>query len=226
MGSTLTTFDSLLKIRYVDSDMVEKLTYPDNVLLGMLEKRGDTGMVGSKLDVPLITVLPQGLSTTFSSAQTAKTNIVAKNFLITAGDYYGSVDIGDKVMMASRTNQGAFLENKVTEIDGLYMQAGEDLSVYTWGNGGQAIGRIASIATNDITLVNSIDAQNFEIGMSVVASANDGATSTDSLRDNGDATTITVVNRATGALTVASAAAISGLAVGDYLFRLGDFYGD
>ena len=55
-GSTLTTFAALLKERYIDSDRVEELTYPENVLLGMLEKRGDTGMVGSDLPVPIITV--------------------------------------------------------------------------------------------------------------------------------------------------------------------------
>lgn len=225
MGSTLTTFDALLKERYVN-DVVEKLTYPDNVLLGMLEKRGDTGMVGDTMPVPIITGLPQGISGVFANSQTAKSNIVASKWAITAGDYYASIDIGDKVLMASRTNQGAFLENKVVEIDGLYEQAGENLSVYAWGNGGQALGRIATLSTNDITLVNPIDAQNFEVGMSVVASANDGSTTTDQLRDSGDQTTVANINRSTGALTLTSAAAISGLAVGDYLFRFGDFFGD
>lgn len=223
MGSTLTTFDALLKQRYIDSDMVEKLTYPENVLLGMLEKRGDTGMVGSTMPVPILTALPQGVSSIFSSSQTAKSNITASKFLINAGDYYGSVDIGDKVMMASRTNQGAFLENKVTEIDGLYEQMGEMLSVYTWGNGGQALGRRASLSGNDVTLVNSIDAQNFEVGLTVQSSPNDGSTSTDVL--NTGSTTVSKINRATGVVSLANAASISGFADGDYLFRLGDFFG-
>lgn len=224
MGSTLTTFDALLKERYIDSDMVEKLTYPDNVLLGMLEKRGDTGMIGDTMPVPIITGLPQGVSGTFATAQSSKSNIVASKWNITAGDYFATIDIGDKVMKASRTNQGAFLENKVTEIDGLYEQAGEALSIYTWGNGGQAIGQIAAINSNDLTLVNAIDSQNFEVGMTIKSSTGDGSSSTDTQQTG--STTVAKINRATGVVSLTNAASITTLAVGQYLFRAGDFNGD
>ncbi len=226
MGSTLTTFDALLKEDYIDSDRVEELIYPENVLLGKLEKRGDTGMVGDQMPVPIIYGLPQGLASPFTTAQTNVSNIKAEKFVITAGDYHGVVHIGDKVMMASRTNRGAFLENKVTEIDGLYEQAGENFSSYIWGNGGNALGQIAAINSNTITLVNSADAMNFEVGMTVVGSAADGSVATDSLRDSGDGTTVSGINRAVGDVTLTSVAAIAGLAVGDYLFRQGDFFGD
>jgi hypothetical protein len=226
MGSTLTTFDALLKEDYIDSNRVEELIYPDNVLLGKLEKRGDTGMVGDQMPVPIIYGLPQGLAAPFATAQANVSNIKAQKFVITAGDYHGVVHIGDKVMMASRTNRGAFLENKVTEIDGLYEQAGENFSKYIWGNGGQSLGQIASINSNTITLLETSDAMNFEVGMTVVASAADGSTSTDALRDSGDSTTVSEVNRATGTIVLASAAAIAGLAVNDHLFRAGDFFGD
>ncbi len=96
-------------------------------------------------------------------------------------------------------NVGAFLEAKVAEIDGLYQTAGEMLSLYTWGNGGQALGQIATLSTNDFTLTNPTDIGNFEIGMTLVASARDGSTSTDSLLDSGDSTTLASINRSTGA---------------------------
>ena len=224
MASTLTTFDALLKERYLP-DVVEKLTYPENPLFGMLEKRGDTGMVGDVMPVPIITALPQGQAATIANAQTAATNIAASKFAITAGDYSGSVSIGDKVMKASRTNQGAFLEDKVLEIDGLYEQGGENLSVYLWSNGGCALGRVASIGpgANDVTLVNSIDAQNFEVGMTTKDSANDGSDSGHTLLTG--TTTVAGVNRATGVVTFTDRSQYSSLAVGDYLFRLGDFGG-
>jgi hypothetical protein len=226
MGSTLTTFDALLKERYIDSDRVEELTYPENVLLGMLEKRGDTGMVGDVLPVPIITANPQGVGGVFATAQTGASNIGASKFAITAGDYYGVVQIGDKVMQASRTNQGAFLEDKVTEIDGLYETAGESLSVYTWGNGGQALGQVASIGpgAQDITLVNPIDAQNFEIGMTARESANDGSDTGHVLRSG--STTVAGVNRATGVVTFTDRSQYSALAGGDWFFRAGDFFGN
>src|SRR6185436_17484089 len=111
-----------------------------------------------------------------------------------------------------------FLEHKRIEIDGLYETMGEMLSIHAWGNGGGSLARIATISTNDITIDKPEQAANLEPGMAVVASANDGSITTDSLRDNGDSTTVTVLNRATGAATLASAAAISGLAAGDFLF--------
>jgi len=223
MGSTVSTFDALLKERYLDSSIVEKLVYPDNPLLGMLQKRGDTGMVGDTLPVPIITGLPQGQSGTFTTAQTNATNIVASKWAITAGDYYGVVKIGDKVMMAARTNAGAFLENKKVEVDGTYEQAGDNLSCYAWGNGGQALGRVGAISGNDITLMETADSAKFEVNMELVFSANDGSSSGHSLRTG--ATTLDNINRGTGVLTI-TASDITGESVGDYLFREGDFFGD
>ncbi len=224
MGSTLTTFDALMKERYYDSSVVEKLIYPENTLLGMLQKKGDTGMVGDLLPVPIVTVLPQGVGGVFSDAQANVTSLAARKWEMSAGEYYGVVHIGDKVLEASRSNAGAFLENKKIEVDGLYEQAGESLNIYAWGNGGGAIGQRASAATNDITLVRAEEAANFEIGMSVVASAADGSTTSDSLRAGG--TTVASVNRSTGVVGLVSAAGITSFADLDYLFREGDFFGD
>lgn len=223
MGSTLTTFDALLKRRYEDSSRVEKLMYGDRPLLGRLTKRGDTGMVGSSLPVPFIYGNPQGIGGTFSTAQTNNTNIKPDQWLITAGDYFGVVEIGDKVLAASRNNVGAFLSNKLTETDGLYEQCSENLDIYLWGNGGQALGQRASASTNVITLTNPETAANFEVGMTVVASSADGSTSTDTLRTG--STTVAGVDRGNGTITLTSAAAITLFANNDYLFRQSDFFG-
>ena len=228
-GSSLTTFDALMKERYMDSSIVEKLVYPDNPLLAKLQKLGDTAMVGDQMPVPLFTALPQGHASQFTTAQTnaglTAGNTTSLKWVITAGDYHDVIYIGDKVLMASRTNNGAFLENKETEMDGLLEQAGENHSVYIWGNGGNALGQRLSISGNDVTLVKDIDAQNFEVGMNVLASANDGATVTDALRA-GTAATISGVNRATGVITATDWADITAFANSDYLFREGDFSGD
>lgn len=223
MPSSLTTFDSLLKLRYEDSDKVEKLIYGDRVLLGLLTKAGDTGMVGSSMPVPFIYGNPQGASGSFTNAQANASNILPDKWLIQAGKYYGVVTIGDDVIAASRTNTGAFLQNKITETDGLYETCAEDLDIYLWGNGGQALGQRASISTNTVTLSSLEQAANFEVGMTVVASSADGSTSTDTLRSG--STTVTAVDRGNGTVTLASAAAITSFANNDYLFRQGDFFG-
>ena len=228
-GSTLTTFDALMKERYMDSSIVEKLVYPENPLLAKLQNSGDTEMVGDVMPVPIFSALPQGLSGGFSTAQTNAAltggNTASYKWQITAGEYYGVIYIGDKVIMASRTNKGAFLANKEIEIDGLFEQAGENMSVYLWGNGGQAIGRRASVSGNDMTLVADIDAQNFEVGMNLKASVADGSTSTDTQR-GGTAATVTGVNRSTGVVTSTTYGNITSFADNDYLFREGDFFGD
>lgn len=223
MASTLTTFDGLMKEKYEDPSVVEKLIYPENPLLAMLEKRGDTGMVGDVLPVPILYGLPQGLGITFSTAQTNATNVKTTKWSITCGDYYGVVQIGDKVMAASRTNQGAFLSNKEVEMDGLIEQIGDSLSVHAWGNGGLALGRIASISSNTLTLETPSDIANFELDMELVASGDgDGSAGTENLRSGNS--TVANIDRAAGTVTI-TVSEITSLAAGDYLFRQSDFGG-
>lgn len=222
MGSTLTTWSNMLKARYT-KEKVENLTEADRPLLSMLRK--DTEQQGSSLEVPLLHVNPQGIAgSTVAVAQTNATNVVAKKFSMTCGDYFGSVYIGDKVIKASRGNPGAFLENKVAETDGLYEQMSDNLAIYAWGNGGGSLGVRASASTNVITLTDPAQTLNFEEGMTVVASANDGSDSSHALRTG--STTVASVERDAGTVTLTSAAGITSFANNDNLFRQGDFFGN
>jgi len=223
MGSTLTTWSNMLKARYT-KEKVQNLTEADRPLLSMLRK--DTEQQGSSLEIPLIHVNPQGIAGSgISRAQTSQTSLVAKKFSATCGDYFGSVYIGDKVIKASRGNPGAFLENKVAETDGLHEQMSDNLAIYAWGNGGGALGKRASISTNVVTLAEPADTLNFEEGMFVVASANDGSDASHALRA-GAGTTVASVQRDAGTVTLVSAAAITDFANADFVFRAGDFFGD
>jgi hypothetical protein len=152
----MAVFDAFLKRRA--AKRFEKLVYADNVLLGLLEKRGDTGMEGESLQVPLHVAKPQGQGGTFEDAQAVANSAPGGNnkqykMLITAGSYFGVVNIGDKVMEASRTNAGAFLSAKTHEIENLQEQTGENLAGYLWGNGGNSLGQISALpGSNVITL--------------------------------------------------------------------------
>ena len=225
-ASSMDTYAALLKERYMDASKVEKLVYPENPLLGMLEKKGDTGMVGSQLVVPIITKNAQGVGGVFATAQAVATPTGSDKFNIEAGKYYGVVEIDDFTIAAARNNAGAFLEHKKFEIDSLYETMGDNLSMHVWGNGGGALGRIATISTNDVTLTNPEQIANFERDMEVVASANDGSDSGHSLRDSGDSAGVGTINRTDGSLVLDTASEISGLVAGDYLFRKSDFAGD
>lgn len=223
-ASSLTQFDALLYERKLDSSRVEQLMYGDRTFLGMLQKKGDEGMMGSQMPVPFFYGNPQGAGGAFATAQTNQTNTKSDQFFMTAGKYFATVAIDDLTLKSSRTNMGAFLSNQIAETDGLYETVAEDLSIYTWGNGGQSIGVRASISTNTITLTNPSDAGNFEIDMILTASANDGSDPAHTIRAGSSA--VTAVNASAGTVTIASAAAITGFADADNLFRQSDFFGN
>lgn len=224
-ASTTSTFASLLKTRYT-GDKVQSLTYTDRPLLALLSK--STEFSGDGMKIPVIDVNPQGVAAqSLAIAQGAQTSLSAKHFTLTVGDYYGSVEIGGKVMALSRNNMGAFLENKVAEIDALYEQIANNLHIHLWGNGGGALGQRASISTNTITLTDKSDVFAFEVGMTLAASANDGSDSGHALRTGSPGyTTVSSRSPEDGTVTVASAAAITSFSDSDYLFRYGDFFGN
>lgn len=222
-ASTLVQFDYAMKERYTDTK-VENLTLAERPFLAMVPK--DEDFQGDGQPVPIIHGNPQGISGGgLSVAQANSTNSVGKKFLLTAGDYWATVDLGDKVLKASRGNPGAFLQNKAVEVDGLYEQMADNLSTYAFGNGGGRLGARASLAGNVITLTTPQDAVNFEEGMVIVAAEFDGSDPAHALR-GGSAGAVTAVDRATGTVTVTNAAGIAAFANGDSLFRQGDFKGN
>jgi hypothetical protein len=221
MASTLTTWDFALKEWYTD-DRVEDLCFSDNVFLGLLAKNED--FQGDGHPVPLIYGNPQGVAgTSLLTAQGNTGNVLGLKFLYTAGDYFGTVDIGDKVIKASRSNPGAYLENKRAEIDGLYRQMADALSIYSFGNGGHALGRENNVWTtgNAITLADPSDACNFEVNQHLVASTTDGSAAG---TVKAGSTYVTAVDREGGIVTVNDITDITGtFAKQDYLFREGDY---
>lgn len=228
MTSSLAQYDAYFKEQY-DDDRVKELVFPDNVFLGRLQKKSnDPSFQGDSLIVPVQYQLPQGVSAKFATAQSVSNssggNTGQGKFVIQPGNCYGVVSIDDKVLTLSRSNPGAFLSAKTHEVDGLYEQMGEVLSIAVWGAGGNSIGRVLSVNGNVITLATTYDASNFEIGMYLATSSADANDGTGTL--DGGSAAVTAVNPATGEVTVDNAAALTGLAQDRYLFRLGDFGGD
>jgi len=222
MALTLTTYDSLLKRRFTPQK-VQDLTEADRPLMARLKK--DPSFSGSAMQVPLIYGRPQGIAAqSLAIAQGSTSNVLPKHFLLTIADYFGTVDISSKVMLASRDNPGAFLSSKTADIDGLYEQMADNTHQLLWGNGGGALGRRASAATNVITLTEKTQVFAFEVGMTVAASSGDGSSGSDALRSG--QTTVASRDPEAGTITLTSAAAISSFADNDYLFRYGDFAGN
>lgn len=224
MAGSLTTFAALMKRR--ERIAVKTLDFGDNTLLSKLEMNGEANFQGSVEVVPIIDNNPQGVSRVFQTAQTNATNIGANQFLLTPGDYYGVVDLEDKAMKMARGNMGSFLELKATELEGLRTTMLDMLGAYSWGNGGGRLGVVAAISGNRITLVEPTDIGHFEKDMVIHASGDgDGSVSSHALRDGGATGIVASVNRAASWFELDDIADIPTLAVGDSLFRSGDFNG-
>mgnify|MGYP006170825749 CR=1 FL=1 len=221
MASTVASLDYALKERYTDKK-VQSATLRDNVALDMCSK--DEDFCGDVEPVPIIYGAPQGAGSTLAKAQSNKTNVVGKKWNITVGDYFFAIDLGDKAMTAARKDLGSFLKHKATEIEEGLQMVGNDLSLQFWGNGGAPFGQRASISGNVITLTNRYDAQNFDIGMVIVASDNDGSDAAHTLLTG--STVVTAVNYEAGTVTVDDATDISSFGNNDYLFRDGSFAGN
>jgi hypothetical protein len=223
MASTIVTFDFALKEWYTKSRM-EDLIFSDRPFLGSVKR--ETEFQGSGHPVPILYRAPQGISVDLADAQSNATNVEGLQFLITAGTVSASVEIGDKVMKASRANPGAFLQNKKTEIDNLHEGVADTVAIALAGDGGQSLGRRAgALSGNVLTLLDKGDVHKFHVGMRLVASDNPGATSTDSLRA-GTPAVVTEVNLAAGTVTSTTWGNITSFAANDYLFRAGMFNGN
>lgn len=223
MASTVTTFDFALK-EWFNDERVKNTVFSDRPLLGMIRK--ETEFQGSGHPVPVIYKAPQGVSVALSDAQSNATNVGGAQFMVTAGDVTSSVEIGDKVIKASRANPGAFLQNKKAEIEGLYGMVSDTIAVALAGNGGMSLGRVSSAgwAANVATLTDKADIHKFHVGMVLVASANDGSDAAHATLGPGDTATVTAVNLAAGTVTINATPGSWG--ANNYLFRRGMFFGN
>ncbi len=227
-ASNMDQFESMLKARYIDSSFVEKLVFTENYFLEMLKKRGTGDIVGGKyVVVPIQYGLPTGTGAKFSTAQGNATNTKTVDVQIEMGDYFGVVRVGEKVMKASATASQAFMKNETLEVDGLYVKSGEMLSLYAIGNGGGALGRIATggISGNVLTLQTAGQAANWEVGDYLVASGDgDGSAGTEILRAG--RSQVVATNYAANQITLDNAGDITALAAGDWIAKESEYFGN
>lgn len=221
-----------MKERYT-KEKIANLIETDRVLLSLMPK--DTDCSGEVFVEPIIINNPQGLGATRAKAQAGAqqtgegSNVVGRKWQLTFGDYAGEVEIGEKVMRASKDDMGSFLRNKATEIDGLYEAFADTFATYLFSNGGQALGS-GTISTGVVTLADKESIANIFLGQILVASANDGSASGHTLLGSGSVGYVIAVSYEAGTFTVEAtvgggAATPSGWTSTMYFFRDGDFGG-
>lgn len=217
MAQTLSNFDALLK-EYYTTEKIHDLTYRDFPFFAMLDKTEN--FVGDVMPIPVVYGNSQGRSATFATAQTNSGNVPSAKFLLTRVSDYEVLTIDNEVIEASKGNEGAFLEAEQSEIDGGFNALTHSLATALMRNGSGSIGQISNASpTTSITLSDTDDIVNFEVGMVLQVSTADG---TGSLKTG--TTAVTDVNRNTGVLTVATSLATftAAGAAADYIFVQGD----
>ncbi len=216
MALDMTTFAAALKQHYVDIT-VKNLVYKNNAAHALLPK--DEKFGGINLPLPLIYGNPQGRSATFSNALAQKTNSLIKAFTLTRVQDYSLANISNEVLEASQGDSDAFMRAATTEIDGAFQACARSLATAEYRSGTGSIGIVGSVSTTQVTLSNPADVVNFEVGMTIQASATDGA----SLQSG--SVVLVGIDRINGILTASAnwSAGIATIAAGQYLLVAGDF---
>ena len=214
-ASTISTVDFIMKKKYSE-DKVGLHTKRDHLLLSKLTMKTGT-IEGSDFSYVVRTGNPQGISGTFTSAQTAVSASKGKKFVTEPLTKYGYCTLAGPSISRAKGSKASFLNLVTMEMNGMMEEMG-DCQAFDWyraGNGNR--GQRASLSTNTVTLAVADDARNFKEGMTVIASANEDGSS-----PRTGSTTVSSVDEEAGTVTLASAAAITSFADDDYLFRLGD----
>lgn len=212
--ANVANFKAALKTLYPVG--IEKVYYKNHPYAALVPR--DTNFVGEDKAVVVNYATTQGRSHTFSKAQSNKKSSALAKFRIERRPDYSLASLSNELILASESNAGAMISALKLEMDNAYEAAVQSEAMALFGKGTGVRGQVKAISTNEIELVNPRDIVFFEVGMAIeVSTANGGGT----LRA-GQAI-IDAVNRRTGKFTVVSAAAITGLAVSDYVFAAGDY---
>jgi hypothetical protein len=212
-ASDLTSVAYIYKRKYTDKATGD-LAMRDHPLFKMVSK--EDGFSGSAFFYPIRYGNPQGISGTFSSAQSGAASSKGVQLQASRKAKYGVITLNGEAMAAC-SDRGAFLDLVTQETDGVLEEMGDALAFDLYREGYGQRGRRASLSGEVVTLTNADDARNFKVGMTVVA---DDTAAGSSLRTG--STTVTAVNEDAGTVTLASAAAITTFSDNDYLFRIGD----
>lgn len=214
----MTTMDAILKEQY-PSERIENLVYQDNALLAMLPKAEDFG--GDVMVIPLIYGNPQGRSASISVAiaKAASAAPQLQKFNLTRVKNYSVATMDGETLDATEGNAAAFVSAFTLTMDTAIQSLKRSAGVSVFRSGFGDIGRVGSITSNTIFMLNPSDITNFEVDMTLRASSSQNAAV---LRAG--TMTITAVDRSLDApsITVDSVAGVTGLTANDWLFQDGD----
>jgi hypothetical protein len=222
-----------LKELYVDDQSFMKdMVYAQNPWMALVPKNEDAdGLAGKYLPVPIQYANQQGRSHTFANAQNNQTPNQYDSFFVYVIQDYQLVTITNLLIEQTKSKAGAFVDEMKREMDGGMKNISNNVAFELFGSGTATRGIIGAAGITgggpsySFLLANPQNVVNFEVGMTIQASATDGGaiipTGTPATPDLG---TITAVNRGTGQITftVAQGAPQTDWAATDYITVQGD----
>ena len=220
-STTQLNFDPALKQIYRDANL-ESLTYRLRPLFGLLNKF--EGFGGRNMPIVLKYGNPQGRSAVFATAQANRTQVRLEDFLLTRVNDYSVATIDGEVVESTRGDNMAFLSSLKVKIDSAFASLADAIESFLFRVGSGSLSTIGVIAVDAvgaqerITLGQIEEIPNFEVGMTLVASAADGG----ALRVTPATSAITAIDRSLGTILVGDLTGGTDWAVNDFLYVQGD----
>jgi len=219
-AASTTNLASILKTIWPQSDITD-LFYDDSPLFAMLPK--DTTWAGQNRVVAVQYGQVNGRSASYDKARTNADRSKVASMTISTSDNYAVWQVEHKLMILSRNDKGAIVRAVERETKSAMKKFKRSLAFMVYGNGGGALGQIASIATSGSNTIYTVKdprtLRYIEEGDVLALSTADGTSG--SLRSG--TMTVTGVDVDAGTFTILTAGAISGAAANDYIFVDGDF---
>jgi hypothetical protein len=210
---------------------MKNLVYAKNPFLALVPKNeSPDGFAGKYIPVPLEYGNPQGRSHTFANAQNQQTASDVISYFVYAIQDYQLVTITNLLMEQTKSNAGAFVDEASRSLDNGFRNISNNMAFELFYGGTASRGQISSAGVTyaapnlSFTLANPQSVVQFEVGMTMQATATDGGAALQNTPGTIDAIQITSVNRGTGAITgiVVQGAPQTSWGASDYLQVLGD----
>jgi hypothetical protein len=212
-------------IQKYSQPMYYEAPYAKNPTLEMIKRRTDFN--GDNKVVVLRYATTQGMSPTFSDAQAGASPSALARVTVTHSRNFASAFIdGELLSRASSLKDSLYLASR--EIDSTMAQLVRGMGIGLFRNNGGAFAR-ATFSGTTATLVDDNGnaaiwlTDNFEKGQRIQISANDGSSSSHSLKASGAFVTLTAISRQAGTLTADANWSTLSAASNDYLFLKGWF---
>jgi len=176
---------AVLKELYIDDQSFMKdLVYAKNPSYALIPKdESSDGLAGKYIPCPIQFGDPQGRSHTFLNAQGNQTPNQYDSFFVYIIQDYQLVTITNLLIEQTRSNAGSFVDEMKREMDGGIKNLSNNMAFEQFGSGTATRGFIGSAITvfdvgppiiYQFTLSNPQQIVNFEVGMTIQASATDG----------------------------------------------------